>query len=421
MRSTPRCRRRATAYFVVLVSASMVTMVGLSALVAHRVQLRISEQESGLAEARFYARSAIEMGLLWIEDDPDWRDNRSSGVWVADVPIGEGSFSLEGIDPSDKDLADSASDLLVLIGTGAKGTARYKLQVTLVPQGQSLTCLETALHAGNDLLLDGTVVECDQTISANNNVVATNANVNADVEAANTVSGQYYNQGMADGASGVVARTMPDVAVFSSYVADGTPINIVSIPTSGGVPTISGELISPLCNPYGATNELGIYVIDCATQKLIITDSRIVGTLVLANPGSGSEVRGSVTWEPAVANYPALLVDGSMRVSFDKTPLSEGSLGVNFNPPGTPFEGAENGDRMDTYPSQIKGLVYVSGDAETLNSCTFDGVVVVGVTMTTTNELSLTYDQTFLNDPPPGFGEASTMALSPGSWRQVVD
>ena len=134
MRVALRCRRRATAYLVVLVSASMVTMVGLSALVAHRIQLRMAEQDSGLAEARFYARSAIEMGLFWIANDPDWRDNRVSGVWATDIPIGNGTFSLEGIDPGDNNLQDSASDLLVLTGTGMKGPARYKLEVTLKPE-----------------------------------------------------------------------------------------------------------------------------------------------------------------------------------------------------------------------------------------------------------------------------------------------
>jgi hypothetical protein len=299
-----------------------------------------------------------------------------------------------------------------------QGTARYKLQVTLVSQGQALTCLEVSLHAGNDILPDACLLSSTQTISANNNVVASSSEIYADVEAVNTISGGAYG---GNRTVGITPRTMPDSTVFDSYLSDGTVIDMVNIPASHMVPTISGELISPLRNPYGAANALGIYVINCAGQNIVIADSRIVGTLVLVNPGSGSEVQGSVTWEPAVANYPALLVSGAMRFSFVKTALSEAAIGRNLNPTGTPFEGVENADMLDTYPSRIKGLVYVSGDAETLNSCAFDGVVVVGVTMTTTNELSLTYEQTFLDNPPPGFGDAPTLVVSPGTWCQVVD
>ena len=35
--------------------------------------------------------------------------------------------------------------------------------------------------------------------------------------------------------------------------------------------------------------------------------------------------------------------------------------------------------------------------------------------------ISLTYDATFFNNYPPGFGAPSQMKISPGSWQQVVD
>jgi hypothetical protein len=61
------------------------------------------------------------------------------------------------------------------------------------------------------------------------------------------------------------------------------------------------------------TNAQGIYWIDCAGNKLVIERSRIVGTLLVTNPGAGSCINnGPINWTPAVAGYPALLVDADI-------------------------------------------------------------------------------------------------------------
>jgi hypothetical protein len=262
-------------------------------------------------------------------------------------------------------------------------------------------------------------VQCDQTISANNNVIASGSEIYAQVEAGNAISGEFYS---GKRTVGITPRTMPDGSVFDTYIADGTAINIGAIPSSAGKATIQDVVLSPISNPYGAVvNEDGIYVIDCGGATLMIQNCRIVGTLVLLNPSSSSAVRESVSWEPAVANYPALLVAGTMGFAFASTPLSESARAVNFNPAGAPYGTVEDDDLLDTYPSLIKGLVYVSGDVATSNQCAFNGVVVVGVTLSATGSLDLTYQQTFLGNPPPGFGEAPRMVISPGTWKQAVD
>jgi len=148
-----------------------------------------------------------------------------------------------------------------------------------------------------------------------------------------------------------------------------------ALPLNGeGYREIRGEVLSPLSNPFGANlNGEGVYVIDCLGQQVVIAESRIVATIVLVNPASGSGVQNAVNWEPAVANYPALLVDGSMRFEFDNTPLSEAAVKTNFNPAGTPYLGSEDSDKKDEYPSLIKGLVYVSGDLTVHQTPTLQG------------------------------------------------
>ena len=131
--SEPNRRRRGSVYVVVLGVAMIVTVIGLSALVAVRIERRSLAGGTDFAQARLYALSAIEMGFFWIRDDPAWRDNRPSGVWVADQPIGNGTFTLEVIDPDDNNLKAEPNDFIVLTGTGLLGDARFKLQVTVVP------------------------------------------------------------------------------------------------------------------------------------------------------------------------------------------------------------------------------------------------------------------------------------------------
>ena len=67
----------------------------------------------------------------------------------------------------------------------------------------------------------------------------------------------------------------------------------------------------PGVNPFGVTtNAQGIYWINCGGNKLVIERSRIQGTLLVVNPGAGSCIgNGPINWSPAVAGYPALLVD----------------------------------------------------------------------------------------------------------------
>lgn len=112
-----------------------VAVIGLAALLALRIEHRTVETGGDFAQTRLYAQSAIEMGFFWIADDPEWRNNRpTTGVWVVDLPIGNGTFTLEAYDPEDDNLQAEPNNSFVLIGTGMQGEARYKLQVTVIPE-----------------------------------------------------------------------------------------------------------------------------------------------------------------------------------------------------------------------------------------------------------------------------------------------
>jgi len=176
--------RRGSIYIIVLSVSMMVTVIGLASLFAVRVQRRSAEMTRDCAEAHMCAQSAVELGLYYVSSDPNWRTTRPNGTWLSNQQLGNGTFSLEGIDPDDGVLNDSDTDPLVLIGTGEKGLTRQKMQVKLVAEGGPLTCLGVSLHAGGDLFFDGGGLTSDQIISTNQNVsqIGT-ASITANVEA----------------------------------------------------------------------------------------------------------------------------------------------------------------------------------------------------------------------------------------------
>lgn len=401
-------------YIMVLGATMAVAVIGLSVLTALRIQRRGAEGTIDFAQARLYAQSAIEIGMLRIENDSDWRNTYPSGVWEENKLIGTGMYTLEGIDPDDDNLKNNETDSVVLTGTGYKGEARYKLSVTLVAESAALTCLEVSLQAGADAVFeDPATAWGEQIISANNVIQAIGACTI--YPACESVNGFMGAVGPGPTTSGITPREMPDpLTVFEYYIANGTYI----IPPSY---RIDKHLLSPASNPFGpTTNPQGIYVVDCLGNDLTITKSRIVGTLVILNPGPNSEIKPSVHWEAAVPNFPALLVEGAILMDVGSEPLTESST-INFNPPGTPYEGVEDGDLDDSYPAIITGLVYVSGNLQTANTSAIEGVLVVGGTLQSTGTLTLTYSQTYLTNPPPGFGNVTHMVISPGTWTQVVD
>ncbi len=134
--------RRGSIYVLVLGAATIVTVIGLSALLAARIQHRAARGTSDLAQARLCAVSAIDMALYTID--------RSSGAWqdlddirdlmqsnpVVNQSIGPGKFNLQATAVDEN--GDNNTDYLLLTGIGYAGGARFKLQVTLAPDGSVL-------------------------------------------------------------------------------------------------------------------------------------------------------------------------------------------------------------------------------------------------------------------------------------------
>lgn len=147
---------------MVLGGALLVTLMGMSALFATRTQFRGTHNTLNAAQARLHARSAIERGLLEMIRDPDWRTNRTCGIWFSKVAVGDGSFTLIATE-SDDDLnttdicaapatsGDAFSAALsgdvVFTACGYQGDSRQILQVDLRPDAADSDAFRDALTA----------------------------------------------------------------------------------------------------------------------------------------------------------------------------------------------------------------------------------------------------------------------------------
>ena len=198
--------------------------------------------------------------------------------------------------------------------------------------------------------------------------------------------------------------------------------------TSGSL--IYRQVLSPSLNPFGAqTNSQGVYWINCNNSKLVIERSRILGTLLVVNPGPGSCINnGPIYWSPAVAGYPSLLVDAdtpanaNFAINATNRVLSEKENGVNYNPVGAPHEEfGQDADTTDIYRSSIKGLIAVRNNLSYTNRALVRGPIVVGGAITNSSgELEIEYQPDTLLNPPPGFTAPYSYYPRPNSFKKAV-
>jgi len=129
---TPRRGRRArrgSSHVIVLSLASVLTVVGISAVTVSRVRTKGTIQANEWTDAQMLAFSASEHALTTINDDPDWRENLQ-GQTVQRTFHGK-TLSWQIVDEADGDLTDDPTDPVTLKVTGAAGQANYALRVDL--------------------------------------------------------------------------------------------------------------------------------------------------------------------------------------------------------------------------------------------------------------------------------------------------
>lgn len=430
-----RSRRCGAVYVLVLGMGMLVSVMVLGVLINNRIQLRSTAQSGDSLYAESLAESAVDYAIVTLNANPAWRTTYVNNTESATVALGGGTIAFKLVDEISGNLTTAATNPVRVYGIGRYGTATRAYSVR-VEGTNALTSLNTALMVGGNIAESkNSVIQASGFALATNGLFKGNSSggastVNANVEAVGTIT---LNSATITGTStaSVPARIMPASTVIDTYAAMGTSIAYSAIP--GGI--IQNVVISPASNPYVATalNLKGIYVIDCGGSNLVITHCRIAGTLVILNPGSGSKVGAGtgasdqINWAPAVSNYPCLLVKGDMKIGWstssgatlNETDLSAGIF--NFNPAGTPYpysSGTSNILVLDTYPSVIDGLVYVSGNVVgAANYPSINQLIVGGTYDPVQDNATFNYKGNYLASPPPGFRGGGTLKAVPASWQ----
>lgn len=145
--SPPRARHRGTVYLVALTTAMIVTVMGVSGLLAVRLQHRTAQLDQDMVTARLHARSAAELAMWRLLRDPDWAQLTESQR-TRHEPGGPGSrlsFTYRAWD--DTPLGASACVPVWIEATGVHGEARAMLTLLAEPVPASQQAHAAALHS----------------------------------------------------------------------------------------------------------------------------------------------------------------------------------------------------------------------------------------------------------------------------------
>ena len=134
----------------VLGMSMIVTVIGVSALLANRVELRIARQEEDTALAAASAPSLIEVALLRLDGDSDWRTTYTSGDWTSNETVSGVTYSFKLVDEKDGNLANDVSQPVRLYAKATVGDAVRTYSVLLGAKGADSGIREWRVADGDD-------------------------------------------------------------------------------------------------------------------------------------------------------------------------------------------------------------------------------------------------------------------------------
>jgi hypothetical protein len=413
----PHPRRHGSAYIAVLGVCLIVMTLAVGGILATRVRARAGTAAATGGEARVAAQSSLELARLWINQDSDWRNTYPKSPWSSSISLDGTTVSIALSDPIDGDLTNRPNDPVVVTATATRGQARCVLRQTLTAAPVPLPALAYSVHGGGQIRIASglRLILGNGTVSTNNDlrndsVIEGNANVTS-CSAAGVIYGMLT--------TGSAAKALPEAAVPAAYAKLGTQIS-----PNGGV--MDGKVLSPGVNPWGTPNPDGVYVVRSG-DNLTIRNTRVNGTLVVLAHGKTVTIDGPVLFQNTRADYPALIVDGDLVIQYSRSAsgLSESAAGVNFNPPGAPYQGVSDADTSDTYPAEMDGLVHVTGTLFVSKPYLVRGAVIAenpgGEAMRLdTGSMQVVYDPSLYTSPPQFYTTSVPMVPLAGSVVQVV-
>lgn len=118
---------------MVLIAVAIATILALSFLASHGPASVVASNIDRKAKARAIAESALQMAIDYVNEDAAWRSDKTSGIWMTDVALDGGTFTLSGIDEQDGDLANDASQMVTLSVVATYQGVTHRVSAHVLP------------------------------------------------------------------------------------------------------------------------------------------------------------------------------------------------------------------------------------------------------------------------------------------------
>ncbi len=131
-------RRRGSVYLLTISVSLLVTVIGITSLELQYTLSDTAVVERDIVRANLGARSALEIVLVFVEDDANWRDTYTHDTWTAPATYGDCEVRYKFMDDADGNLGDDDTEDVRIIAEAICGKARRVWSVELRPDSDTL-------------------------------------------------------------------------------------------------------------------------------------------------------------------------------------------------------------------------------------------------------------------------------------------
>jgi len=405
-----RYARQGSVYILVLATSLLVAAIGLSTIALARISIRQARSRKDQAEAMSLAASAVQAAIAQVNMHSTWRLTYDNGAFAPEVPFWNGTISWKFVD-EDGDLSDDWGDPVTVYGIGRVGESVWVYSVAL-SGSTPLEVLNTCIHSSQQLQINA-----GASLKATGAPASTNGNFSNDGTLYGSIDALTQSGGgTVTGDVNIPSppKDVPRALAFTTYAAKATVLA-----DYGNFDTV---VLTPGVNEYGGgLNSQGIYYINARHHGLVIRNSRLHGTLVIDAHGKTVRIESNVLMQNYRADCPVLIINGNCELTYDSSgaQLDENGEGHNFNPPGAPYQGDEDTDQSDQYPSEIQGLVHVTGNLLLKQTSRIRGVVICEGAVTVKDQPEIYHSAAVAGNLPEGYASSEgELAVCPGTWQR---
>lgn len=424
-----RQSQRGAFLYVAVLFTTLIVMISVSAaLTISTANLRGETDRTDQGEALRLAESEIHRQAAILRTSSQWRSTAINDVFsdwhslTTDGSAGgnQNSQVRHRFHDSDGQLDDDPTDGVELTVHARVGNSAAAITVFLESDPKPLDLLRYSVTAADDIHFDlGGTISCERPVQVLDDCRTSTSGILTTPQLECSGSVQMTLRG--DLAASAVS--LPGNDVVATYIALGTEIPLVSIPQTGGGLLIEDRLLSKTLNPFGAVDAAGIYWLDAAGNKVIISHCRFDATLAIRN-ASEIEIRGGINWNYPTSPDVILATDAPITMTGVEGILDEADRDINFNPASSPYrESLSNSTNEDTYPCELRGVVYSSNDF-TLDPLVNDEQLrlcgsLIAYDLRIEGYMAVTQLNELLNNPPAGLSDPTPMRFVRGSFRRI--